>query len=81
MYYFLLNFFIWVWVIVLLINVVSELISAIDIFNVTGQQVLAFNNLNTTHYTINNIDLPKGIYFVKVSSSDLKSQNIKLIIE
>lgn len=59
----------------------SELISAIDIFNVTGQKVITLDNLNTFHYTINNIDLPKGIYFVKVSGSNLKSQNIKLIIE
>lgn len=59
----------------------SEQISTVSIFNLTGQEVLAFGDLNTFHYTINNVNLPKGIYFIKVSNSDLKSQNIKLIIE
>jgi len=59
----------------------TSFISEINIFNLTGQKVLSVNNLNFQHYTINNITLPKGIYIVNVTNSNLNSQNIKLIIE
>lgn len=56
-------------------------ISAINIYNLTGQSVLSFNELSAPNFTINNIILSSGIYIVKVTSDALDLQNIKLIIE
>ena len=65
------------------LNIVStkEEISEIAIYNITGQKVLSIENILSQSYSINNINLPKGMYMVKVSNLDMNSQNIKLIIE
>jgi hypothetical protein len=59
----------------------NELISEINIYNLTGQNVFSISELSNQSYTINHIDFPRGMYIVKVSNSDFKTQNIKLIIE
>lgn len=59
----------------------NELISEIKIYSLTGQDVLSISQLSNQSYTINHIDFPRGMYIVKVSNSDFKTQNIKLIIE
>lgn len=59
----------------------GELISEITIYNIAGQNVLNVNQLSNQSYTISDINLPQGMYIVKVSNTDFNSQNIKLIIE
>jgi len=65
------------------LNIVStkEEISEIAIYNIAGQKVLSIENILSQSYSINNINLPKGMYMVKVSNLEMNSQNIKLIIE
>lgn len=59
----------------------NKLISEINIYSLTGQNVFSISELSNQSYTINRIDFPRGMYIVKVSNSDFKTQNIKLIIE
>ena len=47
-------------------------IKDINIFNVIGQKVLSFNNLNTDNYEINISSLIKGIYFIEVIDNNNK---------
>lgn len=65
------------------LNIVStkEEISEIAIYNVTGQKVLGIENILSQSYLIDHLDLPTGMYVVKVFNGDMSSQNIKLIIE
>ncbi len=65
------------------LNIASsdEYISEIVILNVAGQKVFSLENLFVQHYTINTLNLSKGIYFVKISNSNSEAHNIKLIIE
>lgn len=66
-----------------IINISSskEEISKIDIYTIAGQIILSINNLSTKQYSISNIDLPQGLYLVKVYGYSSSIQNIKLIIE
>ncbi len=59
----------------------KELLFEINVYNLAEQKVLHVTNINTHKHTLNNINLPQGIYIVTLTSSDLKSQNLKLIIE
>lgn len=57
-------------------------ISKIEIFNITGQKVVQYDNLNSLQFTVNNRELSSGIYIMKVYALyNLESQNIKLIVE
>ncbi len=53
----------------------------INVYNLAGQRVLNVSDLNIHNYTLNSINLPQGMYIVRVSNSSMKTQNIKLIIE
>lgn len=59
----------------------NQMINTIEIYTVAGQLQLQEKSILSNHYLINNLNLSKGIYFVKVSDSNNQSQNIKLIID
>lgn len=65
------------------LNILSEkdMLFEINVYNLAGQKVLSVTNLNTRKHTLNNINLPQGMYIVTVLTTDSKSQNLKLIIE
>jgi hypothetical protein len=55
-------------------------LNSINMFDLTGRQVLAQSGLNTSSYQINRNDLPSGIYLVQVVTEKGRG-TIKLILE
>lgn len=53
--------------------------SKIQIYSLTGQLVKSFNKINQKYQTYNIIDLPNGIYFVKIYNEGKQTKVIKLV--
>jgi hypothetical protein len=51
-----------------------------EIFNITGQLVKTFNNA-AAYESLSISELNQGVYFVKVTDSNLNEKTIKLIKE
>ena len=59
----------------------NQMIESIFIFSTTGQEVKHICNVNKEDYTITDMQLSSGLYTVKVSSKNEKTQYLKLIVE
>ncbi|MES2515397.1 MAG: T9SS type A sorting domain-containing protein [Bacteroidota bacterium] len=59
----------------------NDLIEAVIIYNIAGQQVKHFSAIHQHSITFDELDLPAGLYTVKVSDKDKSAQHLKLIIE
>lgn len=65
------------------INVISKssVINEVSVYTITGQKVLNFNEINNTSFSIQNMTLVTGVYFMKIKNDANQIQNLKLIIE
>lgn len=55
--------------------------SEIKIYNIFGQEVFMSSKINGNKLVIDRGNNPSGIYFVKVTSSKMESQTLKLIVK
>ena len=58
----------------------QSLINSVELFDVTGKQILFDNNLNNNSYTLSIANLSSGLYFIKSSINGVYELN-KLIVE
>jgi hypothetical protein len=59
----------------------NEIIEAIVIYSIAGQQVKHVSDINMTTITLSDLNLTAGLYTMKVSNSKKQSQYLKIIIE
>lgn len=59
----------------------NDEIENIAIYNVSGQQVMLITDIKQRAYTISDLILSEGLYFVKIIDNQKHQQNLKLIIE
>lgn len=59
----------------------GEVIAAVEVYNVVGQQVIAQTANKTKSVVVETADLPKGIYIVKILLENKKSSVVKITIQ
>jgi hypothetical protein len=59
----------------------NDLIESITLYNLVGQQINHATDINQTNYTISNLNVPAGLYTVRVLNKNKQTHYLKIIIE
>ena len=59
----------------------SEILYSVELYSITGENILHINDINSASYTIKLGDYPKGIYFVKINGGFEDMVTRKIIIK
>lgn len=59
----------------------NEVIETVTLYNIAGQIVKDIFDINQSNFTLQNLNLSSGLYTVRVTSKNQKSEYLKLIIE
>ncbi len=63
------------------VNTDGATLKNIAVYDITGKEVLNFNNLSVNNMTINTSDLQKGMYLMKIEDANNNHQAVKLVIK
>lgn len=59
----------------------NDLIESITLYNLVGQQINQVSDIDQTNYTISNMNVPAGLYTVRVLNKNKQIHYLKIIIE
>ena len=63
------------------VNTDGATLKNIVVYDISGKEVINFNNLSVNNMTINTSDLEKGIYLMKIEDANNNHQAVKLVIK
>jgi len=63
------------------VNTDGATLKNIAVYDISGKEVINFNNLSVNNMTINTSDLEKGIYLMKIEDANNNHQAVKLVIK